>query len=251
MGRAARAAARGERHHARVRLEQRRRRADRQRPVARLSDPRAARPSRADRRGRHGAVALDRRLHGELADRGADRRPQRDPRGRHERRAAAGRARVPGADGRPRPVRLRVGDQVGHRARGDPLRQGDRLLDDPRLVGARADQAAVAHRRAREAAGPEGGRDGHRRRRLAADGRHLGRGGADRRGRVAAGDARDRDLGRHVGAVEHAVDGDRRRPPDPLPRDQRQPASFRPRSVSRTDPDGATGWHERFITVFA
>ena len=45
----------------------------------------------------------------------ADRRSQRDARRRDERRAVACRARLPGADGRARGVRLRVGDEVGRR----------------------------------------------------------------------------------------------------------------------------------------
>ena len=47
----------------------------------------------------------------------------------HERRAAAGRARLPGADGRARAVRVRVRDQVGGRPEGHAVRRGDRVLD--------------------------------------------------------------------------------------------------------------------------
>ena len=42
----------------------------------------------------------------------------------------------PGPDGRPRPVRLRFGHQVGHRHRGDHVRRGVRLLVHTRLVAA-------------------------------------------------------------------------------------------------------------------
>ena len=47
---------------------------------------------------------------------------QRDPGDRDERRAAADRPRLPGADAGARAVRLRLGDQVDRRPRGDPLR---------------------------------------------------------------------------------------------------------------------------------
>ena len=109
--------------HPDVRLERGRRRPDRQRargsayPIRDL-----LRAGRVRRRRRHGAVDRRRRLHGGHPARGAHRRPRRDPRRRHERRAAAARARLPGADGRARPLRLRVGDEVGGRPRGDPVR---------------------------------------------------------------------------------------------------------------------------------
>ncbi len=136
VGRAAGAAARGVMDHARLRVERGRRHADRQRPLARLSDPRAARPGAAHRGCRHGAVAVDRRVHGIHPPRVPHRRAQRDPRRRHERRPAADAARLPGAHGRAGPLRLRVGDEVGRRSRGDALRSRHRVLDDPRMVGA-------------------------------------------------------------------------------------------------------------------
>ena len=64
---------------------------------------------------------------------GADRRPQRDAGRGDERRAAADRARLPGAHDRARPLRLRLGDQVARRPRGDPVRRGRGLLDRARL----------------------------------------------------------------------------------------------------------------------
>ena len=64
-------------------------------------------------------------------------RPQRDPRDRHERRAAARGARLPGADGRARPVRLRLGDEVGGRARGDAVHRGRRAYWTDRGWGER------------------------------------------------------------------------------------------------------------------
>ena len=62
--------------------------------------------------------------------------------------AAAARARLPGADGRARPLRLRVGDEVGGRPRGDPVRPSGGLLDAARLVADGPDQDRVADRRA-------------------------------------------------------------------------------------------------------
>ena len=75
--------------------------------------------------GRRRLRALDqrRRLHRDHPARGTDRRPRRPVRLRDERRAAAGRARFPGADGRARAVRLRLGDQVGRRPQGHDLRR--------------------------------------------------------------------------------------------------------------------------------
>ena len=51
------------------------------------------------------------------------RRPRRDDRARHERRAAAPRARLPGPDGDPRPLRVHQRDQVGHQADPDDVRR--------------------------------------------------------------------------------------------------------------------------------
>ena len=58
------------------------------------------------------------------------------------------RARLSRPDGRARPVRLRLGHQVGRRPRGHPLRPIQCVLDRPRLVGERSDQDRVADRRA-------------------------------------------------------------------------------------------------------
>ena len=102
----------------------------------------------------------------------------------------------------------------------------------------------------RSGQGLKAGRCRDRRRRVAAAGRGRGRRGADRRGRVGSRDARHRDLGRHVGAVELPVDGRGGRPRDPLPRDkQGRRAADRGRGAPA--PDGATGWPWRSVTVFA
>ena len=75
----------------------------------------------------------------------------------HERPAAARRARLPGPDGGPRPVRLRVRDQVGHPADRDHVRAPAGLLDPARLRGPGADQDRVADRRAQAARPGQGG----------------------------------------------------------------------------------------------
>ena len=73
---------------------------------------------------------------------GAGARPRRAAGDRDERRGAALRARFPGAHGRARPLRLRVGHEVAGRPRGDDVRQPRQagLLAAARLVAARADQ---------------------------------------------------------------------------------------------------------------
>ena len=77
-------------------------------------------------------------------------------------------ARLPGAGGGARAVRIRVRDQVGGRHGAHHLRRVQRLLGEARLVPAGADQDRIPHRRAE---GPQ----------------HRGRGpGDDRRGRLGA-----------------------------------------------------------------
>ena len=92
---------------------------------------------------------LGRRVHGRLPDRLGDGPGARsDDRPRDERRAAAGRARLPGAADRARPVRLRVGDEVAGRDRADDARGVRRLLGPARLGEGGADPDPVADRRA-------------------------------------------------------------------------------------------------------
>ncbi len=101
-------------------------------------------PGRPDQAGpaaggcRSAAVHLGRRVHLRHPLAGCARRPERSARRGHERHGAAHRARLPGADGGARPVRLRVRDQVGHRHRGDDVRGGLRLLGAAGLVAAGA-----------------------------------------------------------------------------------------------------------------
>ena len=86
------------------------------------------------------AVHLGRRVHLGHSAAGRAGRTGRAARRRDERHGAARGARLPGADGDPRPVRLRVRDQVGHRHRGHHVRGRLGLLGRPRLVAAGADQ---------------------------------------------------------------------------------------------------------------
>ena len=120
--------------HAVLRVQRGRRKPGRQRPVPR--DP-AGRPDPRDRRvgaRRPAAAHLRRRLHLRRADGGGAGRPRRDARDRDERRTAAARARLPGANGDPGPLRLRVGLQVDRRHRGHDLRPAPGLLGAGRLV---------------------------------------------------------------------------------------------------------------------
>ncbi len=87
---------------------------------------------------RRGEADLRRRLDLRHAAVGDARRPRGDAGLRDERRAAADRARVPGAHAGARPVRLRLGVQVGARHRGDDVRLLHGVLDRARLVGAGA-----------------------------------------------------------------------------------------------------------------
>ena len=73
-------------------------------------------------RCRPGRRPLDRRLHVRLPVGGGDRRAQRHRRHRHERRAAAPRARLPRPTRRARPLRLRLGDEVAGGDRADDVR---------------------------------------------------------------------------------------------------------------------------------
>ena len=121
---------------------------------------------------------------------------------------------------------------------------------DSRVVGARTDQAAVAHRRAAPAAGPEGRRDGHRRRRLAAD---VGVSGVEVQIDEGAwqpatlATAISDDTWVQWSMPWTATEGDHLI----RCRATSKTGELQTEEVSRTDPDGATGWHERFITVFA
>ena len=135
------------RRHPRVRLERGRRRPDRQRPLDRG-------PARGPaRRGRHRPRAPTQLV--STSDDGftagtpvAAVTDGRDAhaRRRDERRAVADRARVPGAHGRARALRVRLGHEVGRRSRAHDVRCVRPVLDPARMGRAGADQDAVAHR---------------------------------------------------------------------------------------------------------
>ena len=112
LRRAPRDAADRGRRDAVVRLERGRRRPRRQRALAGRAAARPARPGRRAERRHPDRRPVRRRLHGRVPDRARDRGRDGAGRRRDERRAAAGGARLPGAAGRARPLRLRVGDQV-------------------------------------------------------------------------------------------------------------------------------------------
>ena len=154
---------------------------------------------------------------------------RRDDRRQDERRAAAGRARVPGPAHRPGPVRLRVGDEVAGRARAHDARGVRRLLGAARLGEGGADPDPVADRRA--ALGLVRQRR-HRPGRRASRGRPTAAiskvevrvdGGA-----LAAGDARDRTIGPQTWVQwRYDLAGGARRPP--ASRSARPTAPARPR----------------------
>jgi hypothetical protein len=161
---------------------------------------------------------------------GGARRAGRAARGRDERNPAARRARLPGADGGARALRLRVRDQVGHRHRGHHVRGGALLLGAARLGAAGADQDRVPDRRA-------SGRRLDRRRQDAGRGRGLGAAQGHRRGRgasrrrpVAPGAARRGARHRHLAAVGAGMGRHARAPParGPCHRRDRLHADRRP-----------------------
>ena len=106
-------------------------------------------------RGGPGLLLLLRlRLHLLDAVPGGQRRPRRHDRGRHERRGAARRARLPGPDAGARAVRLRLGHQVAGADRVHHLRQAQRLLDRPRVGHRRPDPDPEPDRPAQVARAP-------------------------------------------------------------------------------------------------
>ena len=94
----------------------------RQRAVAGGQPGQPAARGRNQGRGGPADVHVGGRVH--LGNTGADRhgRPGRPARGSDERHGAPGRARFPGPDGRARPLRVRVGDQVGDGHQGHHVR---------------------------------------------------------------------------------------------------------------------------------
>ena len=121
--RAARDADDRARHHPDLRLQQRRRRVRRRCSMARRTPPGPARPGRRRQQGRPDPQHRLRRDDDQHPARAGHRRPRRDDLRRHERRAAAPRARLPGADGDPRALRLHQRHQVADQADADDVRR--------------------------------------------------------------------------------------------------------------------------------
>ena len=167
--------------HAQLRLQPRRRRPDRQRLVER----RPARPILEEAGPLPGADAIlqtsdDGWTCGTPLERD-HRRPQRDARGRHERRAAADRARLPGAHDRARPLRLRVGHQVGRRHGGHHASTSS-TPSGPSGAGASSGRSRCPRAsRCRAPATRSGPARSSRRHRLVTAHRHLGGRGRRRR----------------------------------------------------------------------
>ena len=98
------------------------------------------------RPGRPDLLHRRRRHDDQRAPEARGRRPRRDGGDRHERRPAAARARLPGADGRARPLRVHQRLQVDDPHDADDVRRRDGVLDRPRLGDRRADQAGQPDR---------------------------------------------------------------------------------------------------------
>lgn len=120
----------------------------------------------------------------------------------------------------PRSVRIRLGDQVGHRHRDHPIRQRDGILDRPRLGRTRTDQDGLANRhstigqfRARRA-------DRDRGRRLGPTHRHRRRGSASGRGQLGADNTVGGVLQGHLAAMDCRTRPTRRPTLDPSARHQ-------------------------------
>ena len=96
--------------------------------------------------GRPDPLHRGRRLHHPHPAEGGPGRPQHPARLRHERRAAAPRARLPGAAGHPRPLRLRRLDEVAPEAHPDDVRRAGGLLDQAQVGHRRPDQALQPRR---------------------------------------------------------------------------------------------------------
>ena len=161
---------------------------------------------------------------------------------RHERRAVAGRARLPGSADRRRALRLRLGDQVARPHRADDVGGLRRLLGAARLGEGGADQDGVAHRRAAVVDRADTWAADDRRRRLGTRTGDRARRGAGRRRAVAGVRARRGHQRQHVGAVAAGVGRDARRPRRTSPRHRRRRETPRPTTVAPPAPDGATGW---------
>ena len=169
---------------------------------------------------------------------------------RDERRAAPGRPRLPGADRRARPVRLRVGDEVGDRHPPDPLGGLRRLLGAAWVVEARSGEDDGAHRHAtlgcrRDGVVPIGG---------VAWAVH--RGVEAVQVRIDEGEWRDAELGsvpvgRHLGPVGVPLGHERRRTRRTHRRGacDRRRREVQPEEPTAVAPDGAQGYHRISLDI--
>ena len=168
-----------------------------------------------------------------------------------ERRAAAGRARLPRPDDRARAVRLRLGDQVAGRPRADHVRRLRPLLGPARLGRSEgADQDDVAHRHPKPLA-----------RSLPARSPIAGVAWAQHRGiervevRVDGGawtqarSAGCRRHARHLASMGPTSGTPPRATHARGPGDRRQRAPPSRRHRAKPFPDGATGWHSVVVRV--
>ena len=179
---------------------------------------------RVQRRHAHGLG------HGPVA-RADDRRPD-------ERRAAAAVARLPRAAHHPRPVRLRVGDEVARGARADDARGLRRLLGPARLGQGGADPDPVADRHAARRFGRRRPR-ADRRDRLGTGSRHQQGRGRDRRG-VARRGALGTHLGHDLGPVGRGLGRDAGTAHGQRPRDR-----WDRRGPGRAIVTARAGWRSR------
>ena len=168
---------------------------------------------------------------------------------RHERRAAAAGARLPGAHAHPRPLRLRRGLQVAARAGGHDLRRRRRLLGGARLVAAGHGEDRLADRPAR-AVHPA--RRRHRCRSPAWPGPRGAASGPSRCRSTTARGSRRRccPCRRSTPGCSGATTG--RRPPGShtlAVRATDGTGAVQPEERATPFPDGATGWHTITVTV--
>ena len=175
----------------------------------------------------------------------------RAARDRHERRAAAARARLPGADGGARPLRVRLGHQVDHRPGADHVRRQRRPTGCERGWAQRAPIKTQSRidRPARLRLGA--GRPGDRRRdRLGAAHRHRpGRGAGGRRAVAATAELSTEVNRGHLADVARRLRRWRRAATPCRPGPPTAPASTQTEARADPIPDGATGWPAVIFTV--
>ena len=169
---------------------------------------------------------------------------------RDERRAAAPRARLPGPDGHPRPLRLHQRHQVDHPDHADHLRRRSRPTG-PSGTGPPTPRSRSPARidTPRPLADHQGRRDRHRRRRLGpAAGRCREGAGPDRRRRLAGRRARPRAPATTTGASGSTAGTPAGQPHASPPASSTAPATCRPprgRARSPTAPAASRTPHRQ------